>query len=176
MKLLAIFVVVFGLTWSWYSRPQNPTVPSPNPPSARIGGQAPNLDLPMLNGKRIALAELRGKSVVLNFWATWCPPCRAEMAALNHVHRDLAERGVVVLGVNQMEESTDVQRYMQAQGLDFPIALDLDGAASRQYRVSALPTTYFIDHAGVIRDVVFGGPMAQALIESKALALLALGR
>jgi len=165
-----VFVAVVGLFWTWVSRPHDTSGQSIA--SARVGATAPDFALQGLDGKPVALKDLRGKVVVLNFWATWCPPCRAEMAALNQMQQDLADRGLVVLGVNQMEAPQTVQRFMQQQGLRFPIALDSLGSASQAYRVSALPTTYFIDRNGIIQDVVFGGPMAQALIESKSLALL----
>ena len=169
-RLAIVFVVVVGLFWTWISRPQDTSTQSMA--SAHIGAIAPDFALQGLDGKPVALKDLRGKVVVLNFWATWCPPCRAEMATLNQVQQDHAARGLVVLGVNQLEDPQTVQRFMQDQGLSFPIALDLFGSASQAYRISALPTTYFIDRNGVIQDVIFGGPMAQALIESKALALL----
>ncbi len=169
-RLAMIFVAIVGLFWTWISRPQDTT--SQRSASARIGAIAPDFALLGLDGKSIALKDLRGKAVILNFWATWCPPCRAEMAALNQVQQDQADRGLVVLGVNQLESPQTVQRFMREQGLSFPIALDSVASTSEAYRVSALPTTYFIDRNGVIQDVVFGGPMAQALIESKALVLL----
>lgn len=170
MRLMMIFVTVVGLAWTWISRPLASA--SQSMASARIGALAPDFALQGLDGKPVSLKNLRGKAVVLNFWATWCPPCRAEMAALNQVQRDLADRGLVVLGINQLEASQKVQRFMQEQRLKFPIALDSFGDASQTYRISALPTTYFIDRNGIIQDVVFGGPMAQALIESKAISIL----
>lgn len=170
MRLMMIFVTIFGLAWTWISRPLAST--SQSMASARIGALAPDFKLQGLDGKPVSLNNLRGKAVVMNFWATWCPPCRAEMASLHQVQRDLTDRGLVVLGVNQLEASQTVQRFMREQGLNFPIALDLFGDASQTYRISALPTTYFIDRNGIIRDVVFGGPMAQALIESKGLSIL----
>ena len=165
-----VVVAVTGLFWTWVSRP--PVMAAQSAASARIGAPAPDFALQKLDGKSISLKDLRGKVVVLNFWATWCPPCRAEMVALNQVQQDLADRDLVVLGINQLEDPQTVQHFMQTQGLSFPVALDSLGAASQAYRVSALPTTYFIDRNGVIRDVVFGGPMAQALIESKAISAL----
>ncbi len=170
IRIAMIVVLVGGLLWTWVSRPMSSLT---EPVSvARIGSIAPDLSLQGLDGQPISLKALRGKPVVLNFWATWCPPCRAEMAALNQVQRDLADQDVVVLGVNQLEDAQTVSRFMQAEGLSFPIALDQAGVAAQSYRVGALPTTYFIDRNGIIQDVVFGGPLAQALIESKVLGLL----
>jgi len=133
---------------------------------------APTLDLPMLEGGRVDLAQLRGKVVVLNFWATWCPPCRAEMAELNATHHALGERGLMVLGVNQAQDQQTVQQFMKEQNLSFPIALDQRGEVSQRYRVIALPTTFIIDRAGHIREVLHGGALTRPLIESKVNALL----
>lgn len=106
---------------------------------------------------------------MVNFWATWCPPCRVEMPALQQAQLNMPD--VVVLGVNQQESADIVSRFMRDQGLDFLIALDVAGEVSRIYRVRALPTTYFIDGSGVIRDIVYGGPLTRALIESKVAGL-----
>ncbi len=170
IRMAMVVVLVAGLVWTWVSRPVGSFTESVS--AARIGAVAPDLLLQGLDGRPISLKALRGKSVVLNFWATWCPPCRAEMAAMNQVQRDLADQGVVVLGVNHLEDEQTVSRFMLAEGLSFPIALDQAGVAAQSYRVGALPTTYFIDRNGTIQDVVFGGPLAQALIESKVLNLL----
>lgn len=163
-------VVMFGLLWTWISRPG--AGDSGASVSTRVGATAPPFTLDQLDGGQVSLSELKGKVVVLNFWATWCPPCRAEMAALEAAQQNLGSRGLVVLGMNQLENPQQVGAFMREQRLTFPTALDRDGGASRLYRVQALPTTYFIDRSGVIRDVVFGGPMAQALIESKVIPLL----
>ena len=94
------------------------------------------------------------------------------MAALDQVDRDYRARGVMVLGINQMESAPVAAAFMREQQLQFTVALDTDGQATRLYRLSALPTTYFIDKTGVIRDIIYGGPMTRPLIESKVTALL----
>ncbi len=159
--------------WTWYTRPGGAAGSDIIAAAARIGSAAPDITLDTLDGKTISIAALKGKAVVLNYWASWCPPCRAEMGALNEVYRDYRERGVVILGVNQMEPAATAAAFVHQQKLQFPIALDIDGQATRLYRVSALPTTYFIDRNGVIRDIIYGGPMTRPLIESKVNALLA---
>jgi len=123
-------------------------------------------------GSTVAMKSLAGKPLVLNFWATWCPPCRAEMPALQAVAQAYREQGVRVLGVNQAEEPNQVVGFMQTLGLDFPVLLDRDAAVSQLYRVRSLPTTFFIDREGVIREIVIGGPMSQALLASKMESLL----
>jgi len=167
--MLIPLVLIAGLTWTWVSRPNANNGSTQRSPSEAM---APTLDLPMLEGGRVDLAQLRGKVVVLNFWATWCPPCRAEMAELNATHHALGERGLMVLGVNQAQDQQTVQQFMKEQNLSFPIALDQRGEVSQRYRVIALPTTFIIDRAGHIREVLHGGALTRPLIESKVNALL----
>jgi len=164
-RWLALLAILVGGAWTWVSRPQAPQA-GPDAPAPRIGALAPAFTLPALeDGRPVRLADFRGRAVVVNFWATWCPPCRVEMPALQQAQLNMPD--VVVLGVNQQESADSVSRFMREQGLDFLIALDTAGEVNRLYRVRALPTTYFVDGSGVIRDIVYGGPLTRALIESK---------
>ncbi|MGQ9903614.1 MAG: TlpA family protein disulfide reductase [Anaerolineae bacterium] len=168
-RRLALLAILVGSAWTWISRPQALS-DSPPAPAARVGALAPDFSLSTLkDGQSVRLSDLRGRPVVVNFWATWCPPCRVEMPALQQAQLNMPD--VVVLGVNQQESADIVSRFMRDQGLDFLIALDVAGEVSRIYRVRALPTTYFIDSSGVIRDIVYGGPLTRALIESKVAGL-----
>jgi cytochrome c biogenesis protein CcmG/thiol:disulfide interchange protein DsbE len=167
--LLFIGALVLGVGWIAVSRVDNPIAGSSAPPNPQVGFTAPGFTLDSLTGQPIALSDLRGKVVVLNLWASWCPPCRAEMPALNAIYQKLRDQGLVVLGVNTtyQDDETSARAAIRDWGLTFPIVFDRDGATSRQYRVQAMPTTFFIGRDGVIRDIVFGGPMSEALIASK---------
>ncbi|MEO6062445.1 MAG: TlpA disulfide reductase family protein [Thermoflexales bacterium] len=168
---LAVLILVAGVGWAYATRPQSGAT-APASASTRVGAPAPEITLLMLSGETRTLTDLRGKVVVLNFWATWCGPCRAEMPALAEIQTQYASRGVIVIGVNQREDAGSIRRYLDSIGVDFQIALDPMGESNRQYRVLGLPTTYLIDRQGVIRDAIFGGPMSRALIESKLAPLL----
>lgn len=133
------------------------------PPAPAIGHPAPLFSLPALAGDTISLADLHGQPVVLNFWASWCGPCRAEMPELQRLHNRLGPAGVVVLGVNQGEPPETAAGFMQQLGLSFPVALDQRTGVSQQYLVNSLPTTFFIDRDGVIRNT-FIGPMSDAVL------------
>ena len=164
-----IGALVIGAGWIVLSRVENPIGGSSAPPNPQVGFTAPDFTLESLTGDPITLSDLRGKVVVLNLWASWCPPCRAEMPALNAVYQKFRDQGLVVLGVNTtfQDDETNARAAIRDWGLTFPIVFDRDGATSRQYRVQAMPTTFFIGRDGVIRDIVFGGPMSEALIASK---------
>ena len=132
--------------------------------SPRLGSEAPAVSLRRLDGQTADLDQLRGKPVVLNFWATWCPPCRAEMPELDALSR---ERGdISVLAVDVQEDVVQVERFQAELALTLPIALDSDGQTWAIYRTRGLPTTFLIDGAGMIRDINIG-PLTRALLESK---------
>jgi peroxiredoxin len=168
LQTLTAAALAIGAAWTWASRPAAaPVAGAPAPAAARVSAPAPAFELPALDGRVVSSDDLAGRIVVLNFWATWCPPCRAEMAALDQAQAALLDRGVIVLGVNQQESQATVSRFAAEQGVSFTLLLDASGEVNQRYRVAALPTTYFIDRGGVIRDIVYGGPMSRALIESK---------
>ncbi|WP_423225610.1 TlpA disulfide reductase family protein [Candidatus Amarolinea aalborgensis] len=174
-RLTWLLLLIAGLVWINATRVQDATLfgpPGQRPPSPQVGFPAPDFSLSRLDGQSVRLADWHGQPVVLNFWATWCPPCRAEMPALQAAAQAYGDQGVRVLGVNQAEEANQVAGFMQTLGLDFPVLLDRDAAVSQLYRVRSLPTTFFIDREGVIREIIIGGPMSQALLASKMESLL----
>ena len=111
---------------------------------------------------------------MINFWATWCPPCREEMPAIQAVYEDYQEQGFVVLAVNTtfQDNEFDVNDFVDEYNLTFPILLDKSGEVSQQYQLRGLPSTYFVDQKGVIQSVIVGGPMNETMIRSRVEALL----
>ncbi|MFZ2361452.1 MAG: TlpA disulfide reductase family protein [Anaerolineae bacterium] len=160
---LTAIVAILGLAAIAWGRVPADRPSMALPPAPAIGHPAPQFSLPTLAGDAFDLADLRGQPVVLNFWASWCGPCRAEMPELQRLHERLGEAGVVVLGVNQGESPQTAAAFLQALGLDFPVALDQRTGVSQQYLVNSLPTTFFIDRDGVIRST-FIGPMSDAVL------------
>ncbi len=128
--------------------------------SPKEGALAPDFLLETLGGDELRLSELRGKAVVLNFWATWCIPCRKEIPQLVAAYDRYREEGLVVVGVNLQESASIIRPYAQDFGMQFPIAIDRDGEVADAYRLLGLPTTYFIDRQGVVRSV-FRGPFQE---------------
>lgn len=133
----------------------------------RRGGVAPAFSLEDLNGTKVSLSDFQGRPVLINFWASWCPPCRTEMPDLQRVHAAQGPDGLVILGVNTLyqDELDDVREFATEQKLTFPILLDSEGAVAVAYRASTLPTSVFVDRTGKIHLVQIG-PMTQSFVES----------
>ena len=162
--------IVAGILWTISSRlPDAIGSPVASSPSPREGFYAPDFKLETLTGSQVQLSSLRGKIVVVNFWTTWCPPCRAETPALETSYKAYKDVDVVILGVNLTDQDAlkDVQSFVREFGLTYPILLDRDGAIGLLYQLNGLPTTFFINRQGVIRTVVVGGPMSETFIRSK---------
>ncbi len=140
-----------------------PTVPEPVE-GLGIGYLAPNFTLGSNRASRVSLSELRGKIVILNFWASWCPPCRHEVPALQAIHHEYGPQGVVVLAVNLGEKLENVERFAHDNGISFAVWLDEDKWAGNIYGVRSIPTTYFIDQDGIIRTIQFGSMTREQII------------
>lgn len=135
----------------------------------------PAIDLVDLHGQHWTSAALKGRVVVLNFWATWCGPCKEEMPSLQALHKDPSPgpndaRPAVVIGINVKETPSTVRRFMAAQHLDLPVVLDLQGDLTRQWGVRIYPTTVLIGPDGrarwrVVGDLDWSGPIARAWLK-----------
>jgi peroxiredoxin len=117
---------------------------------------APDFALPGLDGRAVRLADLRGRVVFLNFWATWCEPCKEEIPAMQALAGHLADRGLVLLTVNYEERADAVRRFVDETGLTLPVLLDADGSVSRRYGVTGLPASFFVDRRGALVGRLLG--------------------
>ena len=122
-----------------------------------IGEPAPPLELPQVGGGRIALAELRGRPVWVNFMATWCPPCVDEFPLMNGFAARYAEDGLVVIAVDVREDEGTVAAFAERLDTEFPIGLDAEGDAQAEWGAAALPVHFWIDAEGIVRDGALGG-------------------
>jgi thiol-disulfide isomerase/thioredoxin len=166
--------ILLGSIWIAASRmpdSENAIVAEGLETAPRKGFLAPDFTLTTLDGSPVRLSDLRGKPVLINFWASWCGPCRAEMPHIQAAFEAHADEGLIVLGVDQLESPPPVATFANDYGLTFPIPLDEDGKVSATYQARALPTSFFVDRDGVIRDT-FIGPMTSGLIESKLETIL----
>jgi peroxiredoxin len=137
----------------------------PAGPAGMVGQRAPIFDLLDDRGAPASLANYRGKVVVMNLWASWCPPCRAEMPDLQSVAAEFARDDVVVVGVNQGESAQRASAFAQSLGIRFPIWIDDGQQYGRVYAALGLPTTVVIDRDGVVESG-FDGPMTIAQMRS----------
>jgi len=168
IAILVVGALWIGWTsWAWSAASATETAP-------QKGFLAPDFTLSAATGETVRLADLRGRPVLLNLWASWCPPCRAEMPAIQNTYVNYQEHGLVVLAVNvTSQDSREAALEFASQNqLTFPILFDDEGRVNALYGTNALPTSYFIDAQGVIRDVVVGGPMAEALLRARVEAML----
>ena len=174
---LMALLLALGVAWIALSRVPVEAVSarSDRAPLPQTGFAAPDFTLETLNGQTVSLSGLRGQAVLINFWATWCPPCRAEMPAIQQVYDRYRDQGFTVLAVNLQESDAQVAAFAEQFGLTFPIPMDRSGSVFARYRVRALPSTFFVDKEGIIQNVTVGGPMAEAFIESQVADLIAGG-
>jgi peroxiredoxin len=151
-------------------------VPSGMIPSARAvdsGAIAPGFDLVGADGTHVRLADLRGKVVVLDFWASWCAPCRAAFPSLDRLQRQHGERGLVVVGVSVDRDEAAYRTFLQRNVVSFRVARDSGQQVVRSYAPPSMPTTFVIDRSGTIRHVQRGYRQAnEASFESQVVRVL----
>jgi cytochrome c biogenesis protein CcmG, thiol:disulfide interchange protein DsbE len=124
--------------------------------NSAVGATASNFELKSLDGKSVGLANFRGQPLMINFFASWCDPCREEMPLINELAARASKDGYAVLGIAVEDTRAAVMQYAQEAKLVFPIALDLNSTVKRTYRIFGPPATFFIDGRGAVRDVVIG--------------------
>ncbi|UCC65766.1 MAG: redoxin domain-containing protein [Anaerolineae bacterium] len=173
-----LLLLALGVVWIALSRVpvEAASARRDRAPLPQTGFAAPDFTLHTLDGQTVRLSDLRGQAVLVNFWATWCPPCRAEMPAIQQVYDRYRDHGFTVLAVNLQERDAQVAAFADQFGLTFPILLDRSGDVFERYRVRALPSTFFIDRSGGIRNVTVGGPMTEAFIEGQVVDLVSGGK
>jgi peroxiredoxin len=139
--------------------------------AVRVGDEAPNFRLRDLDGNLTSLSQFRGKVVLLNFWATWCGPCRVEMPAMEQLYRTSSRREFQILAVSTDPQGAAVTRpFQQKTGLTFPILHDMEMQIGLTYGARSLPMTFMVDRQGVVRQKIFGArdwdsPEARELIQ-----------
>lgn len=125
--------------------------------TAAMGKPAPDFSLQTVDGQTITLSSLRGKLVLVNFWATWCPPCRQEMPSMEQLYQKFAPAGLELLAINIEEEGPQVlPEFLKAHPHSFPVLMDTRAEVQNSYRVFQFPETYIVDRNGVIVDKVIG--------------------
>lgn len=137
-----------------------------------VGKAAPNFSLKQFDDDTFKkLSDYRGKAVVLNFWGSWCVPCKTEMPALERQYQRFKDKGLVIVGINIGESPIVVEPFVQSVGVTFPIWLDSERIVTQLYRISPIPHTFFIDKDGIIRDTYIG-EMTETIMYNKIQKIL----
>ncbi|WP_438318356.1 thiol-disulfide oxidoreductase ResA [Sporosarcina sp. FA9] len=120
----------------------------------KVGDQAPDFELVDLEGNKHRLSDYRGEGVFLNFWGTWCAPCKREMPAMERMHAEFEDKGVHILAINIKGSDLQVETFRDDYGLTFPIAIDKDESVKEVYTIKPLPTTFIINKDGKIEQII----------------------
>ncbi|MBI4297256.1 MAG: redoxin domain-containing protein [Chloroflexi bacterium] len=132
----------------------------------KVGRLAPDFTLPDLDGNSVSLSDFRGKVVLVNFWGTWCPPCRAEMPDILEIYQEYKGRGLEIIGVDAPPDTEeDVRTFITRGGFNWVFVMDKRWEVARLYSLGAFPTTFFIDEEGIIRQVRVGAMNTKELRE-----------
>jgi cytochrome c biogenesis protein CcmG/thiol:disulfide interchange protein DsbE len=143
--ILLIFIIFLGARLLQTSRSEQ-----------RASGAAPDFTFTTFDGKTISLADLKGRGVVLNFWASWCDPCRDEAALLEQTWRAEQDNGIVFLGLDYLDQEPAALKYLDEYAVTYPNGPDLRSEAARRYGIKGVPETFFIDPEGNIAEIIIG--------------------
>jgi peroxiredoxin len=146
LRIIVLGVIVIAVGSAFYS------AYSDDKSLAAVGNTAPDFTLTNLKGEEVSLSDMRGKGVFINFWATWCGPCKREMPLMEKHYQEVKDEGIEILAVNIAESNVAVSSFIERMGVSFPVLLDSnpDRVVTQRYGVGALPASYFIDKDGNI--------------------------
>lgn len=136
-----------------------------------VGQKIPDDEMSGIEGGVINPGRFQNKVIILNFWATWCPPCTKEMPFLEATFKKYKEKGLVIVGINYNEDKETVLHFVREGGVTFPIVLDKELRLTRNYKVLSLPTTFFIDRKGIVRDK-YRGEITEEIFSTKVEPML----
>jgi peroxiredoxin len=166
--IAGVVLLVIGAGLLFVSRP-GPASATVKPP--QVGSPMSDFTLSDLSGKQVRLSDFRGRPVLINAWATWCPPCRAEMPDLHRLYQEHQEEGFVVLAINSGEEAGQVRQFIQQSGFTFPVLLDSGNNLLDALGIRNLPTSILIDRDGTVRAMQVG-MLTPAAIQANIVPLL----
>ncbi len=173
-RAMYVTLLIAALGWIFISADRAGTSTAGEIPAPREGFLAPDFSLQTPEGETVNLSELRGQAVLVNLWATWCPPCRSEMPAIQKLYEEYKDQGFEVLAVNMtyQDDPQAVVPFAQENNLTFPILLEENGEMAGRYELRSLPSSFFINRAGFVQEVVIGGPMSEVLLRTRIESIL----
>lgn len=177
-RYATVTAILVGLgsafAWQQWHREPAATMGLRDSRALEVGQPAPDFELHTFDGQTVRLSSLRGKTVLINFWASWCGPCRFEMPEFERLWQERGPRGdLAIVAVNAAAQDTpgEARAFAREQGLTFSVAFDTaDGAVVARYGVRGLPSSFFVDRDGILRDRVIGPALGAALTEKLAMA------
>lgn len=164
--ILYILILIAGAAWIALSIESKGAT---NISAPQAGFPAPDFTLKTPKGEAYTLSELKGQAILVNLWATWCPPCRAEMPTIEKIYQEYKDQGFIVLAIDMtyQDDPFAVVPFVDEFKLTFPILLDETSDVASAYQLRSLPSSYFINRAGIIQEVVIGGPMSETLLRTR---------
>lgn len=147
---LLLFVLIGGASYDYFIYNKKPTQNRNGVNINNVKTKAPDFKLKDLDGKEISLSDLKGKKVYINFFATWCPPCKEEMPDLEKLYQETKNSDLIILAISGGEDKSTVENFVKENNYNFEVLLDPDGVANMSYNISSIPTSYFIDENGNI--------------------------
>jgi peroxiredoxin len=171
LATIVIGIVIAGVVWFFdrpggdgSSEPITLTASASGPPP-EVGREAPDFQVQGLGGESIRLSDFRGSAVWINFWASWCPPCRAESPDIEAVYQTKQGEGLVVLALSIGEGASAVRDYVERTGITFTVGLDEETEISAAYRIAGIPSHYFVDRDGILRESRVGSMSRETMEE-----------
>jgi cytochrome c biogenesis protein CcmG/thiol:disulfide interchange protein DsbE len=172
LATIAIGIVIAGLVW-FFDRPGDAggsesvtLTAAASGPAPQVGKEAPDFEVEGLDGESYRLSDFRGHPVWINFWASWCPPCRAESLDIEDVYQEKRDEGLVVLAISISEDADAVRDYVARTGMTFTVGLDEGTDVAAAYRIAGIPSHYFVDRDGVLQELHVGS-MSKSTMEEK---------
>jgi cytochrome c biogenesis protein CcmG/thiol:disulfide interchange protein DsbE len=168
-RIIYSIILLLGLAWTFTSADRSGRSTAGKIPAPQQGFLAPDFALKTPTGDPIQLSDLRGQALLINLWATWCPPCRSEMQTIEKVYTEYKDKGFTVLAINMtyQDDPLAIMPFVNEQGLSFPILLDETSEVAKVFQMRSLPSSFFVDRNGIIHEVVIGGPMTEALLRTR---------
>ena len=173
-RMIYLILLILGFAWIFVSADKSGASTPGKIPAPQQGFLAPDFELKTPQGETVKLSDLRGQAVLVNLWATWCPPCRAEMETIEKIYREYKNERFTILAVNMtyQDEPLNVMPFVNELGLTFPILLDETAEMAKAHQLKSLTSSYFINRQGIIIEIVIGGPMSEALLRTRMEGIL----